>query len=235
MKTFRPATAVILAFLLSACGATPTLHLNRDGSGRFDFHLQLEKPFVDYLLDLGEVAGMYESREKAVLFDAAALKKKLEQYPGVKVSGLETSAQGDLSFSLSFQDVTVFTKPGKLWPRGSPLTYTGGRRKSLRLKLNKEILNRILTAFFRFDSTELETFLPRDGESRQEYEENLDFAVDGGADLFRKSRIHFHILVAGTVLKHNGTLTGKNRVTFSVPLESILFLTRPVEYFIEYQ
>ena len=73
------------------------------------------------------------------------------------------------------------------------------------------------------------------GESRSEYEQNLDFALDDGAALFKKSRIYFQVQVAGTILKHNGTLVNKKTVAFSVPLGSVLFLKNPVVYFIEYQ
>ncbi len=235
MKALRLAIALSLIGLISACGAQPTLRLNKNGSGHFSLKLRLEKPFVDYLLDLGEVAGMFDSREKAVLFDLGAIENKLKRYPGVKITGLKTTPDGELSLSLSFSDIAVFTVPGDIWPAGSPLSYTDGPKKTLRLRLDKSVMNRILTAFFNFKATELETFLPRDGESQTEYEGNLDFALEGGALLFRNSRITFQITVDGTILEHNGTLKGKNTVTFSVPLGSVLFLDKPVEYFILFQ
>jgi hypothetical protein len=178
---------------------------------------------------------MYESRDKAVIFDTATIEQKLEQYPGVTVKGLKTSSRGNLSFSLSFKEVSVFTKPGELWPKGSPLTFQAGQNNILRLTLDKAFMNTILTTFFSFESTALESFLPRQGESRSEYEENLDFALEGGAALFRKSQIDFRITVAGKILKHNGTRINNNTVAFTVPLGTVLFLGKPVTYFIEYQ
>ena len=235
MKTLRLIAAACVVLLLTACGARPALRLNRNGSGRFDMKLQLARPFVDYLLDLGEVTGMFESRDKAVLFDLPVIKKILTRYPGVKVNALTASPAGDLALSLSFTDVTVFTRAGGLWPDGSPLTYTTSPEHTLRLRLDKTVMNGILTSFFNFKSSELEVFLPREKESRAEYEENLDFALDGGAKLFRDSSIAFQVTVDGTIVKHNGALQSKNTVQFDVPLGTLLFLEKPVEYYIVFK
>jgi hypothetical protein len=235
MKTMRLLLSLSLIFFISACGAQPSLRLNKNGSGRFDLTLRLEKPFVDYLLDLGEITGTITSRDRAVIFDLATIEKKLKQYPGVKITSLAATPDGELSLSLTFTHVSVFASPGTLWPKGSPLAYSTGSPASLRLRLDKEIMNRILTAFFNFKATELENFLPRAGESRKEYEGGLNFALDGGADLFRNSSINFQITVDGEILDHNGTLKNNNTVEFNVPLGTVLFLEKPIEYYIIYK
>ena len=39
----------------------------------------------------------------------------------------------------------------------------------------------------------------------------------------------------GTIVDHNGVLKSPNSVQFTVPLESVLFLDKPVEYYIVYK
>jgi hypothetical protein len=237
LKYVRATVLIALALsLFAACGAEPSLTLNRNGSGRFDLKLKLAQPFVDYLLDLGEAAGTFKSREQAVIFDLKTIEKKLASYPGVKVLILKATPGGELSLSLAFQDVSVFVAPGELWPKGSPLSYTSsGSQKTLRLRFDETALRKIISSFFNFKATELESFLPRVGESRKEYEENLDFALEGGAKLFNASLISFQVRVEGEILEHNGTLKNKNTVAFTVPLASVLFLNQPLDYSITFQ
>ena len=234
MKILRLVFFFSTLLLVAACGAEPSLRLNANGSGKFDLHLRLAKPFADYLLDLGEIAGMYASRDQAVLFDLGIIEKKLTWYPGVKVTALKATPDGTLSLALSFADVSVFARPGELWPDGSPFSFTQDARKTLRLRLDKAVMYRVITSFFNFKSSELEVFLPRENESRREYEDNLDFALDGGAALFRNSTITFQVTVPGAIQSHNGKLQGTNTVQFSVPLGTLLFLDKPVEYYVTY-
>jgi hypothetical protein len=235
MRMFRPIVPLLVGALLLACSASPSIFLTRDGGGRCDFRLHMEKPFVDYLLDIGEAGGMFTSRDKAVVFDLPAIEKKLKQYEGVTVTRLRAPSAGDLELSFAFKNLAVFAKPGDLSPQGGLLTVGSGERKSVRLRLDKATVNNILTSFINVKGSEVEYFLPQAGETKQDYYDNLDFAFDSGAALFRKSVITFLVTVDGTIVEHNGVLKSKSSVQFSVPLENVLFLDKPVEYYVVYK
>jgi hypothetical protein len=235
MRIPRLSALLCAAALLLSCSASPSVFLARDGSGRCDFRLRMEQPFVDYLLDLGEAGGLFPSRDKAVIFDLAVIEKQLKQYDGVSVTKLRAVSAGELELSFAFKNVAVFTRAGALAPKGGLFTVTGGDRPSIRLRIDRTTINQIITSFIKLKGSEIEYFLPQAGETKQDYYDNLDFALDAGSALFRKSAVNFTVTVAGTIVEHNGALKTPSSVQFTVPLETVLFLDKPLEYFIVYQ
>ncbi|MBN2352287.1 MAG: hypothetical protein JXD23_06935 [Spirochaetales bacterium] len=235
MKLFRLSIPLLVGALLLACTASTSITLSGDGGGACDFRLRLEKPFVDYLLDIGEAGGLFTDRAKAVIFDLAQIEKKLKRYDGVTIARLRAPSAGELDISFTFKNLDIFTRPGDLSPNGSLLAVSNGERKSIRLRLDKGTVNSILTSFIKVKGSEVEYFLPRSGETKADYYDNLDFAFDGGGALFRKSTIVMLVSVYGKILDHNGELKSPSSVRFSVPLESVLFLDKPVEYSIVYE
>jgi hypothetical protein len=235
MRIFRLFALLGAAALFLSCSASPSIYLAKDGGGRCEFRLSMEKPFVDYLLDLGEAGGMFPSREKAVIFDLPIIEKQLKKYEGVTVTRLRAVSAGELELSFDFKNVAVFTKAGALSPQGGLLSITGGDKKSIRLRLDKSTVNQILTSFIKVKGSEVEYFLPRQGETKQDYYDNLDFALDSGSALFRKSAITFLVTVEGAIVEHNGALKSPSSVQFTVPLETVLFFDKPLEYFVVYQ
>ncbi len=235
MRLLRLAVPIFSGALLFACSASTSITLNGNGGGACDFRLRMEKPFVAYLLDIGEAGGLFKDRAQAVIFDLPAVEKKLKQYDGVTVTRLRAPSAGELDLSFTFRSLAVFARPGDLSPRGNLLSVSNDGRKSVRLRLDRATVNSILTSFIKVKGSEIEYFLPRAGETKADYDDNLDFAFDGGAALFKKSTIDMLITVDGKIIDHNGVLKSPSSVLFSVPLESVLFLDKPVEYYIVYK
>ncbi len=235
MRIIKPVLFLLSAAFLGACSASPSITLNKSGGGSCDFRLRMEQPFVDYLLDIGEAGGMFSDRPKAVIFDLSAVKKKLEGYRGVTVTRLRAPQAGELDLAFTFKNAEIFSRPGDLSPKGDLLTVSGGDQKTVRLRLDKATVNHVLTSFVKVKGSEIEYFLPRAGETKADYYDNLDFAFDGGAALFKKSTISILVTVEGAIVDHNGVLKSPSSVQFTVPLESVLFLEKPVEYYIVYK
>ena len=141
----------------------------------------MERPFVDYLLDIGEAGGLFPDRAKAVIFDLPAIEKKLKGYAGVTVTRLRTPSAGELDLAFTFKNLEIFARPGDLSPKGDLLKVSGDDPKTVRLRLDKSTVNNILTSFIRVKGSEIEYFLPRAGETKADYYDNLDFAIDGGS------------------------------------------------------
>src|SRR3989304_10629672 len=67
-------TFLAISLLLGSCGTTSTLTLQKDGSGNCSVSIHVEKPLIDYFIDMAEESGLYTSGEQAILFDTQRIK-----------------------------------------------------------------------------------------------------------------------------------------------------------------
>jgi len=221
---------LILFFTLMSCGASSTMNLRKNGSGKAELEVRLTAPVVEYFLDIAEISGYEASRDALTLFDLPAIRKRLSGIKGLSITRLTSPTQGELNLSFTFSSLDSLISSGKNAAAPDVLSWSGGAESAFRLQLNREAVSDLLSLLLQENASAFDYLLPQKGESRTEYDENLAFALDDGPTLFSESMLTFTLNVEGSVISHNGEQVDPHTVRFRIPLADLLFLEKPVVY-----
>jgi hypothetical protein len=228
-------TVLSLVILCFSCIVEEQITINTNGSGSLSMVIDLDPALIQYIIDVGEAGGKFESAQDAVIFDRAEMKKQLLARPGITIKRLHIPSTGRLELGISFQNIEQIFTADKVLAQTKVVTYVQGNIKTLSFHLDKNNFAQILTLFPLFQTEEFKTLLPRENESKEDYFDMIDFALDDGAELVKNTTIKLTVSVNGNIITQSGGRQQNNTVHFSLPLERLLFLSTPVDYFIKFQ
>jgi hypothetical protein len=221
--------------VLSSCTAREKITLNTDGSGYLSLSLALDPALVQYIIDVGEASGKFESAAKAVIFDPAEIRKELLSRPGITIKKINVPEKGKLELELYFRDIKRIFSSDKILSKAQVVNFVPGTTNTLHFHLDRENFTQILGLFPLLQTKEFKTLLPRESESKEDYFDVIDFALDDGAALVKNTVIRFDISVNGTVVSQTGGYRNGNTVSYSLPLERILFPDTPIEFSLQFK
>jgi len=232
---FSLGVLLVIALILSSCTARQAVTLAADGSGTCTVALNLNPEFVEYVLDIGEAAGYFPDRSSAALFDLGAIRKTFADNTVIRLDQLQSDGKSNLSLSFSFTNIQKLIESFAFFKKTGLLAYQTGDSKKLTVHMDRTLVPAFLEQICDFAPEEYEYLLPQKGETRESYFETLDFSLENGAAMVKASSIRIDVTVPGTITGHNGTAAGDNTVRFSIPLESLLFIGTPKDYFIVFK
>jgi hypothetical protein len=214
IKTALP--LLFCALALFSCTAKAGIELADDFSGKMMMDFSVSKDFLSVLEN-------FQPGSSADIFgDTALLQKKLNSTAGISRAEVSRSGLNSLKISL------FFSSPDKIAD-----IKTG--KNSLVFKPGKDFAERLKKTYSLDEDETLLLFLPQEGESREEYLENMDFLLGrSGMELFLKSVLKIEITAAGTISAiKNGTTDGK-KAYFTLTIMDILFPADKTEYSISF-
>ncbi|MBN1797019.1 MAG: hypothetical protein JW822_00460 [Spirochaetales bacterium] len=226
---------LLFAFLCCSCVVQEHITINPNGSGSLELVIDLDPALIQYIVDIGEASGEFESADDAVIFDKTEIRKELLSRPGIAVNKLQVSSIGRLELGISFQNIKQIFAADKVLAQTEIVKFVQGNTKILSFHLDKHNFSQILTLFPLFQTKEFKTLLPQEGESKEDYFDMLDFALDDGAALLKNTTVKFTVTVNGRIIKQSGGVKQNNTVYYSLALERILFLSSPTDYSIHFQ
>jgi len=195
----------------------------------------LDPALIQYIIDVGEASGKFESAKDAVIFDQAEIRKQLLSRPGIDIRKLQLPSIGWLELEIGFQNIEQIFTADKVLAQAEVVKYVQGSTKTLSFHLDKNNFTQILSLFPLFQTEEFKTLLPREAESKEDYFDMLDFALDDGAELLKNTTIKFSVTVNGRIIKQSGGYQQNNTIYFSLALERLLFLSTPIDFSIQFQ
>jgi hypothetical protein len=136
---------------------------------------------------------------------------------------------------ISFQNIKQIFTADKVLAQAEIVKFVQGNPKILSFHLDKHNFSQILSLFPLFQTEEFKTLLPQEGESKEDYFDMLDFALDDGAALLKNTTIKLSVTVNGRIIKQSGGFIKSNTVYFSLALERILFLSSPIDFSVQFQ
>jgi hypothetical protein len=230
---------VILTILIfSTCTIKHEVELGKDGSGRVDFHIEIERFFLDYLLDMAELTGELELSEQSTIFDIEKIRTALSQKPGITVTRLASPAPEVVEGSFTFRNIEEVFDNEALLTQAKVMGFTcEDNVKSLNLHLDRGNFEHIYSLFPILASPVVESFGPLENEdtSEKEYLEIIEFALgEEGPEGIKNSFINLYIKVNGRLLSQSGGIIDKDGVSFQIPLIRVLLLDQPLDYSITF-
>jgi len=230
--------AILVILIFSTCTIKQEVELERDGSGRVDFHIEIERFFLDYLLDMAELTGELELSEQSTIFDIEKIKAGLNQKPGVTVTRLASPIPEVVEGSFTFRNIEeVFNNEALLTKADVMGFIREDNGKSLKLHLDRGNFEHIYSLFPMLANPVVESFGPLENEdtSEEEYLEMIKFALGEEApEGIRNSFINLDIKVNGRLLCQSGGTINKEGVSFQIPLIRVLLLDQPLDYSITF-
>jgi len=214
---------LLLALLCFSCLVEEYITINPNGSGSLGVVIDLDPALIQYIIDVGEASGKFESAKDAVIFDQAEIRK------------LQLPSIGRLELEIGFQNIEQIFTADKVLAQAEVVKYVQGSTKTLSFHLDKNNFTQILSLFPLFQTEEFKTLLPREAESKEDYFDMLDFALDDGAELLKNTTIKFSVTVNGRIIKQSGGYQQNNTIYFSLALERLLFLSTPIDFSIQFQ
>jgi hypothetical protein len=228
-------TAFIIIASLWSCTAQENITLNPNGSGSLSLVFDLDPALIQYIIDVGEAGGKFDSADQAVIFDPAQLRRELLARPGVVIDRLSVPKTGRLELSLRFRDIKKIFTADKALAQAQVVRYVPGSTNTLTFHLDTKNFKQVFGLFPLLGSQEFKTLLPREGESKEDYFDVLNFALDNGSALVKNTVITLAIQVNGTVISQSGGEQKGNTVYFSLPLERVLFPEPPLELSLQFK
>ncbi len=230
--------AILVILIFTACTIKQEVELEKDGSGRVDFHIEIERFFLDYLLDMAELTGELELSEQSTIFDIDKIRTDLNQKPGVTVTRLASPAPEVVEGSFTFRNIEEVFNNEALLTQAEVMAFTREDNvKSLKLHLDRGNFKHIYSLFPILANPVVESFGPMKNEdtSEKEYLEMMDFALgEEGPEGIRNSSIDLVIKINGRLLSQLGGIINKEGVSFQIPLIRVLLLDQPLDYSITF-
>ncbi len=227
--------AVVIIVILGSCTAQESITLNADGSGSLSLVLELDPALVQYIIDVGEASGKFDSADQAVIFDPTEIRKELLARPGIVIDKLNVPKKGRLELALRFRDIKKIFTADKALAQAQVVRYVTGSTNTLTFHLDTHNSKQVFGLFPLLGSQEFKTLLPREGENKEDYFDVLNFALDGGATLVKNTLIRLSVHVNGTIVSQKGGEQKGNAVYFPLPLERVLFPEPPLEFSLHFK
>jgi hypothetical protein len=142
---------------------------------------------------------------------------------------------GRLELAIGFNNIEQVFKADKVLKEAEVIKFKQGEEKTLKFHLDKRNFSQILSLFPLLKSEEFKTLLPRESESKEDYFEVIDFALEKGSYLVKNTTIKMAITVNGKIIKQTGGWEQNNTVYFNIPLERLLFLDPPLDLLVQFQ
>jgi len=214
------------------------VELEKDGSGRVDFYIEIERFFLDYLLDMAELTGELELSEHSTIFDIEKIRAALSEKPGVTVTRLVSPTPEVVQGSFTFRNIEEVFNNEALLTKAEVMGFTcEANQKSLKLHLDRGNFEHIHSLFPILASPVVESFGPLENEgiSEKEYLEMMEFALgEEGPEGIRNSFIDLDVKINGRLLSQSGGTMNKEGVSFQIPLIRVLLLDQPLDYSITF-
>ena len=237
-KGFCLLFAILIILIFTTCTIKQEVELEKDGSGRVDFHIEIERFFLDYLLDMAELTGELELSEQSTIFDIEKIRAGLNQKPGVTVTHLASPAPEVVEGSFTFRNIEAVFNNEALLSQARVMGFSQEAGvKSLKFHLDRGNFEHIYSLFPILANPVVESFGPLKNEdtSEKEYLEMMEFAVgEEGPEGIRNSFINLVIKISGRLLSQSGGTINKEGVSFQIPLIRVLLLDQPLDYSITF-
>ncbi|MBA7570390.1 hypothetical protein ES708_12139 [subsurface metagenome] len=225
---------ILTISIFSTCTIKQEVELEKDGSGRVDFRIEIERFFLDYHLDMAELTGELELSEQSTIFDIEKIRAGLNQKPGVTVTRLVSPITEVVEGSFTFRNIEEVFNNEALLTKAEVMGFTRvDNVKSLKLHLDRGNFEHIYSLFPILASPVVESFGPLENEdtSEKEYLEIIEFALgEEGPEGIMNSFINLDIKVDGRLLSQSGGTMNKEGVSFQIPLIRVLLLDQPLDY-----
>ncbi len=229
---------ILIILIFSTCTIKQEVELEKDGSGRVDFHIEVEGFFLDYLLDMAELTGEIELSEQSTIFDIEKIRAGLNQKPGVNVTRLVSPIPEVVEGSFTFRNIEEVFNNEALLTQAEVMGFTcEDNVNRLKLHLDRGNFKHIYSLFPILASPVVQSFGPleNEGTSEQEYLEMMEFALgEEGPEGIRDSFINLVIKINGRLLSQSGGTTNEEGVSFQIPLIRVLLLDQPLDYSITF-
>ncbi len=229
---------ILIILIFTTCTIKQEVELEKDGSGRVDFYIEIERFFLDYLLDMAELTGELELNEQSTIFDIEKIRAALSKKPGVVVTRLVSPAPEVVEGSFTFRNIEEVFNNEALLTRARVIGFSQEAGvKSLKLHLDRGNFEHIYSLFPILANPVVESFGPleNEGTSEKEYLEMMEFALgEEGPEGIRNSFINLDIKVNGRLLCQSGGTINKGGVSFQIPLIRVLLLDKPLDYSITF-
>lgn len=230
--------AISIILIFTTCTIKQEVELEKDGSGRVDFHIKIERFFLDYLLDMAELTGELELSEQSTIFDIEKIRAGLKQKPGVTVTRLASPAPEVVEGSFTFRNIEEVFNNEALLTKAEVMSFTRvDNVRSLKLHLDRGNFEHIYSLFPILASPVVESFGPleNEGTSEKEYLEMMEFALgEEGPKGIMNSFIDLVIKINDRLLSQSGGTINKEGVSFQIPLIRVLLLDQPLDYSISF-
>jgi len=228
---------IIFIIILTSCTANQEITLYSNGSGSCSLIIDLAPLFVQYIGDLGEVSGEFNSIDDVVIFDTIQIRDELLSRPGIQVKKVESPNQDRLELDFNFQNIEDIFRTDKVLSSTQVITFKHNKNnKIVHLHLDKENFNQLFSIFPFLEEEIIKSLLPYPKQTKKDYLETIDFAIyDEGAYLVRQSNIRVAITVHGQIIEQKGGIIYGNTVVFNIPLERILYPDPAIDYFIVFR
>lgn len=230
--------AILIILIFTTCTIKQEVELEEDGSGRVDFHIEIERFFLDYLLDMAELTGELELNEQSTIFDLEKIRAGLNQKPGVVVTRLTSPTPEIVEGSFTFRNIEeVFNNEALLSQARVMVFSQEAGVKNLKLHLDRGNFEHIYSLFPLLANPVVESFGPMKNEdtSEKEYLEIIEFALgEEGPEGIRNSFINLVIKINGRLLSQSGGTINNEGVSFQIPLIRVLLLDQALDYSITF-
>jgi len=223
-KRVRTAILLFVGTLLAACTAKPVIEVEGDGSGTAKVRLEVKKLFADY----------FTADEGAKVFDAARIRKGMENRPGFVVRRIATPTPETLEMDLLFHDIrSLFSDVVPPNNDGIIRVTQKDGKTTIALHLDRNSAKQVGTLFSAVSNPAFKEMSPREQKTRteKEYLEAIEFAVGKeGPPLVRSSCLELTVKVDGTLVSQTGGKVVGDAAVFNVPLLRMLMLEKPLDY-----
>ncbi len=237
----KPAAFFLLSGILffASCSISQNIVLNPDGSGSVSSSVHLEDFYLTALEDLTDLGGGGEDSRLA----PRNITAELSLNPFFSDIEVLSSEKGVYRGHLQFRDIeALFSVTGQ--NRENPVVayIRRGDRHSLTFRINHRNFPDLFSLFPALQDPGFQYFLPEQDISAREYKEALVFIFeDRENEAFVKKQLDkafldLTIQVKGDILEHQGgTLEGKRKIRFILPLLKLLLHKEEIHYSLTYK
>jgi len=168
-KEFYLLFVILTILILSTCTIKQEVELEKDGSGRVNFQIEIERFFLDYLLDMAELTGELELSEQPTIFDIEKIRTGLNQKPGVTVTRLVSPIPEVVEGSFTFRNIEEVVNNEALLTKAEVMGFNRvDNVKNLKLHLDRGNFEHIYSLFPILANPVVESFGPLENEGTSE-------------------------------------------------------------------
>jgi hypothetical protein len=238
------AAIALIALLYGSCQVGQEVHINKDGSGRVEFDIQLAPYFTEVADQLQKIVPPEEGEEIAEgqnIFRVEQLRSDFAEKEEVQLEELSSPNPQELHGLFRFTSIErALTREKKELESGELFSFSqSGGVSTLRVLVNYETFDALLDANPSFNTPLMENFGPpaNRGLSEKEYLDMMEYALGKESRRgIKESVLKLSVEVDGTITSHEGgTLESDRRVVFRVPLLDILILDEAVELAVSFK
>jgi hypothetical protein len=230
----RPAGAsALLAALIvvSSCSMRQDVAIKSDGSGTAQFTVTLDKSLIAAAKDMSP-SGDSGSSSGGV--DLKQIRDAFEKNSNVKLLSLASSGPGNVSGTVSFNDIrAIFRDTGD--SSAAPLvTLTqSGSSNTLTIHLTRQNFARVAALVGMQKNPLYQMFGPEQNAATTQ--EDLDQMMvyvlgDGGPAALKASSIDIVVTPNTTITGQTGGTLSRGSALFHIPLTTLLLLAKPLDY-----